>query len=253
MRNEWQDLLTTALACHFQTDKISPSALEHRCLSWLSAEEHAHWEKLPMQAVRHGYLATRALCRATLSRYTGVDPRDWVFGAGPHGKPKINSPVAFKTLRFSSTRTNGLVVCLISRAGEVGIDAEETSRLVDVSQMARHFLSRQEQTRLDQLPERERLLAFYAQWVLREAYLKGTGRGIVSAPERFTIKFTQNGQPMPIGNWQLLLHRLGARHVAAAAIRPRRGAGLVPVRWRGVDEPIATWGHRARPRERTAR
>ncbi len=241
MKTGWLELLTKAHACQFRTDTISPSALERACLSWLSTDERTHWKKLRTQPSRHAYLATRALCRATLSRYTGVDPRDWNFGAGSHGKPKIIRPVAFKTMRFSSTRTDGLVICLVSRAGEVGVDAEETSRLVDVKQVARHFLSRQERARLDKLPERQRLGAYYTQWVLREAYLKGTGRGIVSAPERLTIKFNKDGHPLPIGNWQFHLHRPSARHVAAAAIRRRRGAGLVPVRWLTVDEPIPTW------------
>jgi 4'-phosphopantetheinyl transferase len=128
------------------------------------------------------------------------------------------------------------VICLVSRAGEVGVDAEETSRAVNVAQVARHFLSHREQTSLEKLPANESVARFFEQWVLKEAYLKGTGKGIVTAQERFTIKFGDNGQPLPIGSWQLFLHRPSARYIAAAAVRQRRGATPVSVCWLESDD-----------------
>lgn len=118
----------------------------------------------------------------------------------------------------------------------MGVDAEETSRVVDVAQVARHFLSRREQARLEDLPAHQRVERFFEQWVLREAYLKGIGKGIAAAPERFTLKFGENGEPLPIGNWQFFLRWPGEKYVAAAAIRPRRGAAPVSVRWLKADD-----------------
>jgi 4'-phosphopantetheinyl transferase len=244
---QWHELRTAAHACQFFHDEISPSALKEGCLSWLSTEERTHWEKFRTERSRHDYLAARALCRATLSRYTSVDPPDWSFGTGLHGKPRIIGPLAYKSLRFSLAHTSGLVICLVSRASEVGVDAEETSRSVDVTQMARHFLSRQERARLENLPAGQHLASFYEQWVLREAYLKGIGKGIASAPERFTIKLGEDGQPLPIGGWQFHVYRPSAKHVAAAAIRQRRGAAPVSVHWLKVDGPIPSWSRIARP------
>jgi 4'-phosphopantetheinyl transferase len=233
---QWLELRTTAHAWQFSTDEIAPRLLRQRCFPWLSIQERAHWKKFKTEKSRHEYLAARALCRVTLSWYTGIGPPNWSFGRSSNGKPTIVGPAEFKSLRFNLAHTNGLVICLVSRAGEVGVDTEETSRAVNVAQVARHFLSRQEQRRLEKLPEHECIARFFEQWVLREAYLKGTGKGIVAAAERFTIKFGDNGQPLPIGSWQLSLHRPSARYVAAAAVRQRRGAAPVSVRWLKSDD-----------------
>ena len=236
LKHEWHELRNTADAWQLRLNEISPSALQNGCFSWLSIEEQAHCERFRSERSRHEYLAARALRRATLSRYTGVDPSHWRFGTSSHGKPKIIGPADFKSLRFNLAHTSDLVICLISRAGEVGVDAEETSRLVDIAQVARHFLSRREQACLENLPAHLRIARFFKQWVLREAYLKGIGKGIAHAPERFTVRLGENDQPLPIRNWQFFLCRPSAKHVAAAAVRQRRGAAPVSVRWLKADD-----------------
>ena len=98
---------------------------ERQRLGWLSADEAEHLRRLKSEAPRREYLATRVLCRATLSRYVGVDPAHWRFCAGRNGKPRIAGPRGFVSLRFNLTHTRGLVICLVTRTGEVGVDAEE--------------------------------------------------------------------------------------------------------------------------------
>lgn len=223
-------LRSTAHAWLFFTDDVRESALREKCLAWLSAPERAGWKSLATQSARRDYLAAHALCRATLSRYTSVDPARWRFGTGPHGKPTIVGPSGFEALSFNLSHADGLVVCLVSCAGDVGVDVENTSHAVDVEQVARHFLSRAEQARLARLPAARRTSRFFKQWVLREAYLKGTGKGIGTAPERFTIKFTENGRPLAVGGWRLFLHRPSPKYVAAAAVRARKAA-RIQVQW----------------------
>jgi len=87
----------------------------------------------------------RALCRLALSHYTGVDPATWVFTAGKYGKPAIARPAAFRAARFNLSHTDGLIVCAVGRAGEIGIDVEDTSRQVDIVQISRHFFSADEE------------------------------------------------------------------------------------------------------------
>ncbi len=236
---EWDELRTVAHAWQLFPNEISPSELHERCFSWLSLEERVHCQKFRTERSRHDYLSARGLCRATLSRYTGVDPPDWSFGTSLNGKPEIIGPTEFKSLRFNLAHTSGLVICIVSRVGEVGVDTEETSRSVDIAQVARHFLSRREQARLENLSGHQRVARFFEQWVLREAYLKGIGRGIGAAPERFTIKFGENDQPLPIRNWQLFSCRPSTKHVAAAAVRQRRGTAPVSVQWLKADDLVS--------------
>jgi 4'-phosphopantetheinyl transferase len=225
--DEWKTLLASAHAWHVCPDSISPDALERQCLAWLTPPEQARHQRYRTAALRHAYLVARALCRTTLSHYTGVDPATWRFTHNAHGKPAIASPTDFHPLHFNLTGTAGLVVCLVSRAGEVGIDAEETSGNIDVDQIARHFFSPVEQAFLANHPA-----SFFEQWVLKEAYLKGIGCGLSLPPEQFTIQRDPLGQPLPLDHWQFTLHHPTPQHIAAAAIdRPGRGL-QVSVIWR---------------------
>lgn len=173
-----------------------------------------------------------------MSRYADVDPADWSFGAGSNGKPEVTGPAEFASLRFNLAHTSGLVMCAVSRAGEIGVDAEETSRTIDVAQMARHFLSRREQAIIEGLSGNERRERLFEQWVVREAYFKGRGTGIALAPERFTIEFDENGQPLPVGTWHFFVTRPSATHIAALAVCQRLDSPRIRVEWLKADDLI---------------
>ena len=232
----WQELKSAADVWLLRTSDISIGSLDEICLPWLSTEERAHCASFRTERARRDYLATRALCRITLSRYVNMEPSSWSFRTGPNGKPEVIGPAEFAPLRFNLARTSGLVVCAVSRAGEVGVDAEETSRIVDVAQMARHFLSRREQTIIEQLSEHQRLERFFEQWVVREAYLKGSGTGIARAPERFTIEFDENGRPLPVDAWHFYVYRPSPTHVAALAVCHPHHSTRIRVEWLKADD-----------------
>ena len=198
-------LLSAAHAWQYFTKDLRAPAVRDCWLSRLPADEVAHYDQLQTKRSREGYLAARVLSRAVLSRYTGVDPSHWRFGASLLGKPAVIEPAEFASLRFNLTRTDDLVIFLITRAGEVGVDAEKISRAVDDRLLARHFLSDHEQARLETLPSSERPRRFFEQWVLKEAYVKATGKGLAYSPERLTIEQDQNGQPIAFGNCQFFV------------------------------------------------
>jgi 4'-phosphopantetheinyl transferase len=133
----------------------------------LRAEAHV-WllrpEGLGTSKRQQEFLATNAFCRGVLSRYAAVEPGDWAFRRGDFGKPKIEGE--FAELRFNLSRTAGLLACIVSRAGEVGMDVEETTRPVDVERVVRHFFSREERNYLAGLPTEQREAWFFERWVL---------------------------------------------------------------------------------------
>ncbi len=225
------DLCAAAHVWHLCPTDISPAALERGCLHWLSGQEHAYRQQLRTAKLQHEYLTARALCRAVLSRYIGVDPAAWEFGRRSRGKPVIACPREFKGVRFNLTHTEGLVACIVTSAAEVGVDAEDVSRAIDFAQVGRYFLTPAERAGMESLPAKRRTDYFFERWVLKEAYLKGRGTGFSQSPARFAINLNETGEPLPLGNWQLSLHRPTPRHVAATAVRIRRGGAAIPIKW----------------------
>jgi len=227
----WDALLTAAHAWQFCPGELRAATVRDRWLSRLSRDERARYRQLPTEKMREGYLAGRVLCRATLSRYTAVDPSRWRFGEDVYGKPTVVAPDDFKSIRFNLTHTGDLTICIVTRAGEVGVDAEETSQTVDVSTVARHFFSRTAQARLARLPSRERAARFFEQWVLKEACVKALGKGLAYAPERLTVEQDDRGEPAANGRFQFSLYRPSSNHVAAAAVLRRHRVAQVSIYW----------------------
>ena len=227
----WNELISSAHVWTVCPDTLGAAAIEDWLRHWLSADELAHHDELQTELLRRDYIAARALCRATLSHYTGVEPADWKFAARARGKPVIDRPAGLNSLRFNLTHTDGLVACVASRAGDVGIDAEEISKAIRNAAWARDYLSHAEQQSLDMLPAEQRTAWVVAQWVLKEAYLKGRGTGLSLAPQRFTVERDVEGTPLPLGDWQLTLHSPTPQHLAAVAVRRRSDSGPIEVSW----------------------
>lgn len=241
----WEALLSAAHAWQFRPNELRKPGVRDRCLSFLSETESVRYTQFPTTEHREEYLAARALCRASLSRYTGIDPCEWRFQPGVFGKPAIVEPNRLRSLRFNLAHTVDLVICIVSRAGEVGVDVEETSQTVDPLLVARHFFSRRQQSRLAGLPSHERALRFFEQWALKEAYVKATGKGLAHSPERLTIEQDDAGQPVAIRNCQFSLHRPSSAHVAAAAVLKRNGAVPISIEWMQAGSLVESIDNRA--------
>lgn len=231
----WDALLTSAHAWQFCLPELRSPAIRDQWLALLSLDERTRYDQIQTAAMREEYLAAHALCRSALSLYTGIDPSEWRFVTRAYGKPAIAAPSGFGDLRFNLTHTRRLIICIVSRAGEVGVDAEETSQTVDPSLVARHFLSRDQEAQLATLPAPERLARFFEQWVLKEAYVKAIGKGLAYSPERLTIGQDENGQPIATKNCRFSLHRPSSNHVAAAAVLRRDCAVPISIEWLETD------------------
>ena len=233
---EWEQLATGAHAWQMRPDLLRAPNVRDAWLARLPREEREQYERFLTDEMRERYLAARVLCRTTLSRYTGVDPSEWRFGENAHGKPMVLHPERFTELRFNLTHTNGLLICIVTRAGEVGVDAEDTSQPVDVALVAKHFLSSGEAARLANLPARERRRRFFEQWVLKEAYVKAIGIGLADAGERLTVARREDGLPESTGGCEFSVYRPSSDRVAAAAVLARRGRASISFQWRTVTD-----------------
>ena len=81
-----------------------------------------------------------------------------------------------ESLHFSISHTKNTVFCCLHEKN-VGIDAEEVSRIID-PRLAEKWLSPAEQQRLSEVSDKN--AALLRLWVLKESYAKLTGRGLGS-------------------------------------------------------------------------
>lgn len=186
----------------------------------LSADERARANRF--LRAEHGarWAAARAVLRALLGAYLGVDPRGLHFETGAHGKPQL---AGGGRLRFNLSHSADLVLVAIADDREVGIDVELPRRAVDHVAIARRVLGDAEAGRLAAIADpRERERAFLRGWVRWEAVLKCRGVGI-------------GGEQDPLSGPNPWVHELEIAPPAAAALAVEHGPCSVRCwRWPAV-------------------
>jgi len=219
---------------HVDPDSVrDPGALQ-AIRDVMTEDEAARQRRFRLPRGRQEALVTRGLVRNCLSQYARVEPADWRFETGPHGRPEIVSPVEWRHLRFNLSHTRGCVVCLVAWDVDVGADVEEIDRGGRLLDVARRYFSAEETDALFALPETQRISRFFDYWTLKESYIKARGMGLALPLAQFSFSIPSDA---PVGirfapdldddpdAWQFELLDLTPRHRAAIALRGS-GAGF---------------------------
>ena len=142
----------------------------------LSADEKKKQQRYRFAKDRHKGLVTRAFVRCVLSQYADLQPAEWFFEIGRHGKPEIiNSPIP---LRFNLSHTEDMIICAVILHKDIGCDIESRSRIADLKSIASRYFSASEVKTLLALPTIQQQARFFEYWTLKESYVKATGQGL---------------------------------------------------------------------------
>jgi 4'-phosphopantetheinyl transferase len=200
----------------------------------LAPEERARRDRYRFEHSRREYLLTRALVRATLSRYAPVAPAAWTFRQNEYGRPEVDV-AGHRDLCFNLSNTRGLIACVVTRGREVGVDVEDTERSGETVGIADSFFSPREVAALRALPEGRRRGRFFDYWTLKEAYIKARGMGLSLPLDQFSF-LLDDGPPIGImfdprldddaATWQFAQIDLSPQHRTAVAVRRGRGSDL---------------------------
>jgi 4'-phosphopantetheinyl transferase len=145
-------------------------------------------------------VARRALLRALLARYTGIEPGRLVVRVAPGGKPELVQPEAAGGVEFNCSSSGGLAVYAVARGRRVGIDVERVRAVSDPLALARSALTEADRASIARLPEDRRHAAFLARWTEAEAYLKARGDGLAGIGRPAAVDATWSIRPLPLGD-----------------------------------------------------
>lgn len=196
--------------------------------SLLSAQEIERMNCLRHERDRALFLWARGLMRTVLASYLGCSCREVRFAANDFGKPilQVDGP---PPLHFNLTHSRGAIALAVSGGRDVGIDVEERGRNVEYLALAERFFAESEARHLRGLDADELPGAFFAIWTLKEAFVKGIGRGLTFPLEAFC--FDLDGcrltafRPLAdfvASDWHFQQFDLSEQHCGALAVR---GAG----------------------------
>ena len=171
-------------------DQIDDEHLHAAYRSLLNAAEREQEPRFYFARDRRRYLITRALVRTVLSRYTPVDPAEWMFSTNAYGRPEIANPEAAEAgLSFNISHTHSLIVLGVTRGRALGVDVENF-RAREVSlDIADHYFAPQEVTALSAVPAHEQQYRFFEYWTFKESYIKARGMGLSLPLDKFSFHY----------------------------------------------------------------
>ena len=207
---------------HLLADELADPAVQTAAVALLSREEQARLGCIRHERDRVLFLLSRGLMRSVLASYLTCSATDLQFTSNAFGKPILHA----RTLHFNLTHSRGAVALAVSGAHEVGVDVEERQRRVDYLGLAQRYFAPDEARHLESISEDERADVFFAIWTLKEAYVKGIGRGLTFPLDAFCFDLDVGRllafRPLAdfvARNWHFHQFDLGKRHCGALAVQ----------------------------------
>jgi 4'-phosphopantetheinyl transferase len=183
---------------------ISPTECD-RLWQILSEDERSRADRFKREYLKRNFIAARGNLREILAPRLGCEASAIQFGYSDRGKPYIQN---FNGLHFNLSHSQDLAIYVICQDREVGIDLEFINSQCDVDSIAKRYFLPSEQKVISYLCERDKYLAFYRAWTLKEAYGKATGEGIANILDQVDVTPLLEcpmGETLRIQNWNLKL------------------------------------------------
>jgi 4'-phosphopantetheinyl transferase len=185
---------TPGLVTHLTLESVAAvhAGLSGLGLDWLSQEEQARLSAMSAPHRRTQFIAGRQLARQCLAARGGDRWQAYVLSAPDDGAPQLLArPPASEPLYFSLSHSGDWLACAVS-SQPVGVDVECSDRVRDFPALSEWM---HEPQALQDMPASpgEQQAWFYAQWTLKEAWLKQVTSASSSRPSMRSARFTACG------------------------------------------------------------
>jgi 4'-phosphopantetheinyl transferase EntD len=229
---------TPGLVTHLRLESVAAvhAGLFGLGLDWLSQEEQARLSAMTAQRRRTQFIAGRWLARQSLAARGGGRWQDYALSAPDDGAPQLLAAPVSGAWYFSLSHSGDWLACAIS-SQPVGVDVECSDRARDFPALNEWMHEPQALADMPADP-RDQQAWFYAQWTLKEAWLKqvtsasaSSSAAPASRPSMRSARFTPCGD----GDGTAMVGRGAAFTVAVCPATPAtlqwEGGALGQVRW----------------------
>lgn len=152
----------------------------------LSEDELLRAERFCHDSSKNRYIIARSSIRLLLSSYTGLDPKEIVFGYMKWGKPYLKNQVD-EPIHFNLSHSENSMLVGLTKVGPIGVDIEENREILDASELVLRFFSDNETSEFNSLPAEHKTQGFWNAWTRKEAILKARGTGLITPLDCFDV------------------------------------------------------------------
>lgn len=200
--------------------------------SMLDDAERARGARFRFDEDRDRYAFSHAALRWVLARTLGVDAQRVRYETGEHGKPRLTAsrgllPDSAASLEFNLAHSGDRALVALAVGHPVGVDVERVQQRADLGAVVDRFFSPAERQEWRRTEESERLQAFFSGWTRKEALVKGTGRGLATGIDRFSVRMSPDAHRQSVrvrddvygGDWLIQTVPLPEPYYGAVAAR----------------------------------
>jgi 4'-phosphopantetheinyl transferase len=205
-------------------------------LSLLEEDELARANRFYFEKDRKHFVVARGFLRVLLGRYLQANPKQLQFSYGAWGKPALAGEFRDSLLRFNMSHSHGIALYAVTKSREIGVDVEHVRSDFASDSVARRFFSPFEVGVLCELPEDDRVAAFFRCWTRKEAYIKATGRGLSQPLDGFDVSLgpaallrNEDGAPE---RWTMIDVEVGPGYAGALVVE----GPVAKIRYWDADE-----------------
>ena len=210
----------------------------------LSTDEQARADRFLRQEHGRRFTLGRAVLRALIARYVGTTPESVVFAYNEQKKPFLKDDCAKEKLQFNVSNSGEVAVFAFTWNRAIGVDIEAIEERLELEKIATRYFSPFEVKQLFELPENERMNAFYRCWTRKEAYIKARGGGLTIPLDSFDVSLVPGHTPQllraddlagPIDAWNLRELKPAEHYAGALAVE---GAVNTVSQWQADVESL---------------
>ena len=163
--------------------------------SILSPDEIVRADRYRFARDKHRFVACRSALRRLLGEYLAVSAQEVSFEYSATGKPSLKAENNLHALCFNVAHSGELALIAFGASQQLGVDIEKIRGEVDTKSLAERFFSEREREELRALPEHIQVLAFFACWSRKEAFIKATGDGLSFPLADFSVSVDPDQRP----------------------------------------------------------
>ena len=147
-------------------------------LESLHSHERQRFHRLKVVAKRDEFLTSRLLLAHLINRYLNLPANRVAIVADEMGRPYWHHDGTRLPLYYSLSHTRGLVCCAVATFELLGVDVELIRPRKYLQELTAKVFSREERQEYEGCSGQEQISFFYRSWTLKEAYVKGLGKGL---------------------------------------------------------------------------
>jgi len=187
----------------------------------LSVAERVRAARFGTRLLRERYVIGRTALRTVLADALGIAAADVAIVRGMRGRPQLEGDAR---LDFNVSHTVDVALIGLTDAGRIGVDVERGDRAINVSGIARKFLTDAERAVVTSMDADAARRAVLTLWTCKEAMSKATGDALSAPFARIDVDLRE-GRRLRNGpdryrpeDWALHAAKVSQGHIATVAL-----------------------------------